>query len=73
MAIERDFHAERTARIDVLMADAKRILAAPPDRIGRQDICIRLDAAMKELGCADAFRRSHLSQPPQCVFGVPGI
>jgi hypothetical protein len=50
MAIERDYNAERTARIDLLMSEAKRILQAPLDRTSRNSICSRLDATLKELG-----------------------
>ena len=50
MAVERDFTAERIARIDLLLADAQRMLTVPPDPKGRRDMCARLDATLKELG-----------------------
>ena len=50
MALERDYTAERFARIELLMSDAKRALTIAPHKNGHRDLCARLDAALKELG-----------------------
>ena len=50
MAVERDFNAERSARIDLLMTEARRMTLVPTDRTERQAMCTRLDAAMRDLG-----------------------
>lgn len=50
MALERDYSAERLARIDALLSDARHALTTPLDRKVREDLCARLDAMLKELG-----------------------
>jgi hypothetical protein len=50
MAVERDCNAERLARIEMLMADARNILARQADASERRQMCARLDRTLKELG-----------------------
>jgi hypothetical protein len=50
MAVERDDGAERIARIELLMSEAKRVLNMPPDGRERDRIRRQLDATLKELG-----------------------
>jgi hypothetical protein len=60
MAIERDDAAERLARIDVLLAEAKRTMAriAPTDRSLIRQLTDQLDEMLNELlGRYDVARR----------------
>jgi len=51
MAIERDHQAEHLARIELLLAEAKRTVASIPgiDRAGRASISTHLDKLLNEL------------------------
>ncbi len=51
MTIERDYAAERIARIDALLAEARRTAARiPPNgRLMTQRLCIQLDQMLNEL------------------------
>jgi hypothetical protein len=60
MAIERDDAAERLARIDVLLAEAKRTMArmAPTDRSLMRQLTNQVDEMLNELlGRYDVARR----------------
>jgi hypothetical protein len=63
MALEHDYPAERLARIERLMSDARHALTLAPDKNRRKDLCTRLDATLRELGVSTALalasRRSH--------------
>lgn len=50
MAVERDCDAERSARIELLMADGRRLLTQPTDPQDRHVMRERLEAALRELG-----------------------
>jgi hypothetical protein len=57
MPIERDHNAERLARIDALLVEAKRIAAlTPPDRLAAQQLCVQLDEMLNELRPAPVRR-----------------
>jgi hypothetical protein len=58
MAVERDCNAERLARIEMLMADARGILAKPIDPQERREMCARLDRTLKELGARAPLMQS---------------
>jgi hypothetical protein len=51
MPIERDHNAERLARIDALLGEAKRIaaLTPPSDYVAAQQLCAQLDEMLNEL------------------------
>jgi hypothetical protein len=51
MALERDYTAERLARIDGLLKDTKRIVATRPksDRLLTSQLITQLDAMLCEL------------------------
>jgi hypothetical protein len=51
MAIERDHAAERSARVEKLLTEAKRTAAgrAPSDRAGAPDACALLDTMLADL------------------------
>ena len=51
MAINRDDSAERLARIELLLAEAKRTMAqiTPKDRVARQELSDQLDEMLNEL------------------------
>jgi hypothetical protein len=51
MSIERNHDAERLARIDALLVEAKRIaaLTPPTDRLAAQRLCVQLDLMLNEL------------------------
>ena len=51
MPTERDYAADRNARIEKLFIETKQTAAslAPTDRVGARDTCARLDAMLTEL------------------------
>jgi hypothetical protein len=51
MAIERDHQAEHLARIELLLAEAKRTVVniRPTDRVARASISTHLDKLLNEL------------------------
>lgn len=51
MPIERNHDAERLARIDALLVEAKRIAARTPatDRLATRQLCAQLDTMLNEL------------------------
>ena len=64
MPIERDYAAERNARVEKLLIETKRTAAslAPTDRVGARDACARLDAMLTELQASGG--RPAASVPP---------
>ena len=64
--LERDYGAERLARIRVLFDEANRTKAkmAPTDRPLRRQLVVQLDQMLKELGQRDSPPpRNRASQP----------
>jgi len=60
MAIERDHQTEHLARIELLLAEAKRTVAKipPTDRAARTSLSYHLDELLKELrGPYEVVRR----------------
>ena len=60
MATERDHQAEHLARIELLLAEAKRTVASIPatDRVARTSMSTHLDKLLKELrGPYEVVRR----------------
>ena len=64
MTLERDYTAERLARIELLMSDAKHALTLAPDKNRHKELCTRLDATLKELGATPSDHR-HSSMYPE--------
>jgi hypothetical protein len=60
MIIERDYAAERLARIRVLFDEANRTKAkmVPTDRPLRRQLVVQLDQMLRELGQPDFRRKS---------------
>jgi hypothetical protein len=74
MSLERDYDAERLARIDALLSDAKHALATPLDRKDRQDLCTRLDATLKEMNTFTPFSwSSHRAGNEGILTGRPHL
>jgi len=55
MSLEPDYTAERFARIELLLSDARHALTLAPDKKRHKDLCTRLDATLRELGVSTAL------------------
>jgi hypothetical protein len=59
MAPERDYNAERLARIELLMAEARQALATIPlDPLASESLRARLNEALEELGVVGNLEQS---------------